>query len=37
VDLHSRNLYLCLMDRAGKVRVHENIRGNDLKELWGHI
>jgi len=33
VDLHSRNLYLCLMDRAGKVLVHENIRGNDLDRL----
>ncbi len=33
VDLHSRNLYLCLMDRAGKIRVHENIRHNDLEHL----
>lgn len=33
VDLHSRNLYLCLMDRSGKVLVHENIRGNDLDRL----
>lgn len=33
VDLHSRNLYLCLMDRAGKIRVHENIRHNDLNHL----
>lgn len=29
VDLHARNMYLCLMDRAGKVLVHENIKDND--------
>lgn len=33
VDLHSRNLYVCVMDRAGKILVHENIRGNDLEHL----
>lgn len=33
VDLHSRNLYLCLMNRAGQVLVHENIRHNDLEHL----
>lgn len=33
VDLHSRNLYLCLMDRMGAILVHENIRGNDLERL----
>lgn len=37
VDLHSRNLYLCVMDRAGKVLVHENIRNNDLEHLKGLI
>ena len=30
VDLHSKNIYLCLMDRSGKILVHENIRNNDL-------
>jgi len=33
VDLHSRNLYLCVMDRMGKILVHENIKNNDLKHL----
>lgn len=33
VDLHSKNMYLCLMDRAGSIKVHENIKGNDLKRL----
>lgn len=33
VDLHSRNLYVCVMDRAGKILVHENIRDNDLTHL----
>ncbi len=33
VDLHSRNLYLCIMDREGTVLVHENIRGNDLDRV----
>lgn len=33
VDLHSRNMYLCLMDRAGKILVHENIKSNDLEYL----
>ena len=28
VDLHSRNVYLCLMDRMGAILAHENIRGN---------
>ena len=30
VDLHSRNMYVCLMDRAGKVLVHQNIKNNDF-------
>ena len=34
VDLHSRNLYVCVMDRAGKILVHENIRENDLAHLF---
>ena len=30
VDLHSRNMYVCLMDRAGKILVHQNIKNNDF-------
>ena len=33
VDLHARNLYLCIMDRAGSILVHENIRDNDLDRV----
>lgn len=30
IDLHGRQMYACLMDRAGKKLVHTNIRGNDF-------
>ena len=30
IDLHSKNMYVCLMDRAGAILVHENIRDNDF-------
>lgn len=30
VDLHSRCMYVCLMDRSGKILVHENIPLNDF-------
>jgi hypothetical protein len=33
VDLHSKNMYVCIMDRAGGILVHENIRNNDLDHL----
>lgn len=33
VDLHSRNLYLCIMDRSGRVLVHENIKDNELARV----
>lgn len=33
VDLHSKNMYLCIMDRDGKILVHENIRQNDIDHL----
>ncbi len=30
IDLHSKQMYVCIMDREGKVLVHQNIRGNDF-------
>jgi transposase len=30
IDLHARNMYICVMDRQGKVLVHRNIRHNDF-------
>src|SRR5579864_1094378 len=30
IDLHSRQMYVCLMDRSGKILVHTNIRNNDF-------
>lgn len=30
IDLHTRQMYICVMDRAGKVCVHRNIRNNDF-------
>ena len=33
VDLHSRQMYICVMDREGKKLVHRNIKGND----FGHF
>jgi len=30
IDLHSRQMYVCLMDRQGKKLVHTNIRNNDF-------
>ena len=31
IDLHSQQMYVCIMDREGAVRVHRNIRGNDFE------
>jgi len=31
IDLHARQMYVCLMDRDGKIRVHTNIRNNDFE------
>jgi len=30
IDLHARQMYVCLMDRQGKKFVHTNIRDNDF-------
>ena len=31
IDLHARQMYVCVMDRQGKKFVHTNIRNNDFK------
>ncbi len=30
IDLHGRQMYACVMDRAGNKLVHRNIKGNDF-------
>jgi transposase len=30
IDLHAHQMYVCLMDRQGKILVHTNIRDNDF-------
>jgi transposase len=30
IDLHARQMYVCLMDRDGKKLVHTNIKNNDF-------
>ena len=30
IDLHARQMYVCLMDPTGKKLVHTNIRNNKL-------
>jgi transposase len=30
IDLHARQMYVCLMDRQGRKLVHTNIRNNDF-------
>ena len=37
VDLHGQQMYICLMDREGKVMVHCNIKGNDLDFFWKKV
>ena len=31
IDLHSRQMYICVMDKEGKVHVHRNVRGNNFE------
>jgi transposase len=31
IDLHARQMYVCLMDQKGKKLVHTNIRNNDFE------
>src|SRR5216117_1470722 len=30
IDLHARQMYVCVMDRQGKKRVHTNVKDNDF-------
>jgi hypothetical protein len=30
IDLHAREMYVCVMDRQGNKLVHTNIEGNDF-------
>ena len=30
IDLHARQMYVCVMDREGNKLVHTNVRGNDF-------
>ena len=30
IDLHSRQMYMCVMDRQGHKLVHSNVKGNDF-------
>src|SRR2546428_3475773 len=30
IDLHARQMYVCVMDRQGKKLVHTNVKDNDL-------
>ena len=32
IDLHARTMYLCVMDRAGKIKFHRNLK-NDISLL----
>ena len=31
IDLHARQMYLCLIDRQGKKLVHTNVKNNDFQ------
>jgi transposase len=31
IDLHARQMYVCVMDRQGKILVHTNVKDNDFK------
>jgi transposase len=31
IDLHGREMYICVLNREGKVMVHSNIDGNDFQ------
>ena len=28
IDLHARSMYLCILDQAGEVQLHRNLRTN---------
>ena len=37
IDLHTKNMYVCVMDREGKIYIHREIRGNSLAQLDKHL
>jgi transposase len=37
IDLHSRQMYVCVMDRSGNKLVHTNIQGNDFAYLLKRV
>ena len=37
VDLHSRQMYMCLMDREGNKLVHTNVVGNDFDYFLSRV
>lgn len=37
IDLHARQMYVCLMDRQGKKLIHTNIRNNDFEYFLERI
>jgi len=37
IDLHARQMYVCLMDRQGKILVHTNIKNNDFNFFLSRI
>lgn len=37
VDLHARQMYVCVVDREGKVLVHKNIRDNDFEFFFSPL
>lgn len=37
IDLHARQMYVCVMDRQGKVLVHTNIKSNDFEYFLKRI
>lgn len=30
IDLHSKQMYVCIMDREGNILIHRNVKGNDF-------
>ena len=30
IDLHTKQMYICVMDQKGNKRVHKNVKGNDF-------
>jgi len=37
IDLHSRQMYVCLMDKEGNILVHRNVRGNSFEYFMGLV